>query len=155
MGGLVSIFRTVFNYKPQLRIKELSEFATLPTWGSKDAAGLDLYAAHDYVVKAGENEMIKTDLQIELPPGCYGRVASRSGLSWKHRIEAGAGVIDRDYRGPLNVVLNNLGKQDFEIKRGDRVAQLICERIERPNVQRVKDLESTKRGTQGFGSTGV
>lgn len=139
----------------KLLIKKLSEFATVPTKGSKLSAGYDLYAAYDYVIKAKGKEMVKTDLQIALPSGCYGRVAPRSGLAWKHSIDVGAGVIDEDYRGPVNVILFNFGESDFEIKRGDRVAQLICEKIEQTDVEEVGNLDSTERGDNGFGSTGV
>lgn len=138
-----------------LLVKKLSEFATLPTKGSKLAAGHDLYAAYDYVIKSKGKEMVKTDLQIAVPSGCYGRVAPRSGLTWKNFIDVGAGVIDEDYRGPVNVILFNFGDQDFEIKRGDRIAQLICERIENTEVKEASDLEDTDRGAGGFGSTGV
>lgn len=139
----------------KLLIKKLSDFATVPTKGSKLSAGYDLYAAYDYVIKARGKEMVKTDLQIALPTGCYGRVAPRSGLAWKHSIDVGAGVIDEDYRGPLNVILFNFSESDFEIKKGDRIAQLICEKIEHADIQEVMDLDSTERGTNGFGSTGV
>lgn len=135
--------------------KKLSEFATYPTRGSKTAAGLDLYAAYDYVIKSMGKEMIKTDISVAIPEGHYGRVAPRSGLAWKHSIDVGAGVIDEDYRGPLNVILFNFGDQDFEIKRGDRIAQLICEKISHPEVVGVDDLDKTERGANGFGSTGV
>eukprot|EP00250_Pteridium_aquilinum_P011891 c20371_g1_i2 orf=280-663(-) len=81
--------------------------------------------------------------------------APRSGLAWKHSIDVGAGVIDADYRGPVGVVLFNLSDQDFAIKSGDRVAQLILERIVTPEVLEVDDLEETGRGEGGFGSTGI
>lgn len=139
----------------KLIIKKLSEFATVPTKGSKLAAGYDLHAAYDHVIKAHGKEMVKTDLQIALPSGCYGRVAPRSGLAWKHFIDVGAGVIDEDYRGPVNVILFNFGDQDFQVKRGDRIAQLICEKIQHTEIEEVTDLESTERGANGFGSTGV
>lgn len=141
--------------QPKLFVKKLSEFATIPTKGSKVAAGYDLYAAYDYVVKAMDKEMIKTDLQIALPSGCYGRIAPRSGLAWKHSIDVGAGVVDEDYRGPVNVILFNFGRVDFEIKRGDRIAQLICEKIQQTDIEEVQDLNETERGANGFGSTGV
>ncbi|VDP23148.1 unnamed protein product [Schistosoma margrebowiei] len=92
---------------------------------------------------------------IELPEGCYGRVAPRSGLALKHGIDVGAGVIDRDYRGNLGVVLFNFGEQNFEIKKGDRVAQLICERIFCPELIECESLAETDRGSNGYGSTGV
>lgn len=139
----------------KLLIKRLSEYATLPSKGSKLSAGYDLYSAYDYVIKAKGKEMIKTDLQMALPAGCYGRVAPRSGLAWKNFIDVGAGVIDEDYRGPINVILFNFSDQDFEIKRGDRIAQLICEKIEQTEVCETSDLDDTERGSNGFGSTGV
>lgn len=139
----------------KLFVKKLTEFATVPSRGSKLAAGYDLYSAYDYVLKAKGKEMVKTDLQIALPSGCYGRVAPRSGLAWKHSIDVGAGVIDEDYRGPLNVILFNFADQDFEIKRGDRIAQLICEKIEQTEIQEAESLDDTDRGSNGFGSTGV
>lgn len=141
--------------QPKLFVKKLSEFATIPTKGSKVAAGYDLYAAYDYVVKAMDKEMVRTDLQIALPSGCYGRIAPRSGLAWKHSIDVGAGVVDEDYRGPVNVILFNFGRVDFEIKRGDRIAQLICEKIQQTDIEEVQDLNETERGANGFGSTGV
>lgn len=82
-------------------------------------------------------------------------VAPRSGLAWKHSIDVGAGVIDADYRGPLGVILFNHSDVDFEVKVGDRIAQLIIEKIMTPDVLEVDDLDSTTRGTGGFGSTGV
>ena len=81
--------------------------------------------------------------------------APRSGLAWKHSIDVGAGVIDADYRGPVGVILFNHSDQDFAVKAGDRVAQLILERIVTPDVMEVEDLESTTRGSGGFGSTGI
>jgi dUTP pyrophosphatase len=83
-----------------------------------------------------------------------GRIAPRSGLAAKHSIDTGAGVIDADYRGPLKVILFNFGDADFAIKQGDRIAQLIIERIYTPNVVVVEKLAETVRGEGGFGSTG-
>lgn len=87
--------------------------------------------------------------------GTGGLVAPRSGLAWKHSIDVGAGVIDADYRGPIGVILFNHSDVDFEVKPGDRIAQVIIERIMTPEVVEVLDLDSTVRGDGGFGSTGV
>ncbi|XP_043933559.1 deoxyuridine 5'-triphosphate nucleotidohydrolase, mitochondrial isoform X2 [Protopterus annectens] len=137
-----------------LKFKKLSENAYTPTRGSSKAAGYDLYSAYDYVIPAREKTVVKTDIQIALPPGCYGRVAPRSGLAAKYFIDVGAGVIDEDYRGNVGVVLFNFNKEAFEIKKGDRVAQLICERIFYPDLEEHENLEETERGEGGFGSTG-
>jgi dUTP pyrophosphatase len=90
-----------------------------------------------------------------LPNGVYGRVAPRSGLAVKHGIQVGAGVVDPDYTGEVKVVLFNHGDKDFEVKKGDRVAQLILERCETPEVEEVGTVEDTERGAGGFGSTGA
>uniref|UniRef100_A0A452E4G1 Deoxyuridine 5'-triphosphate nucleotidohydrolase n=1 Tax=Capra hircus TaxID=9925 RepID=A0A452E4G1_CAPHI len=138
----------------RLRFARLSEHATAPTKGSARAAGYDLYSAYDYTVPPMEKVLVKTDIQIALPSGCYGRVAPRSGLAAKHFIDVGAGVIDEDYRGNVGVVLFNFGKEKFEVKKGDRIAQLICERIFYPEIEEVQILDDTERGSGGFGSTG-
>ncbi|KAG6461674.1 deoxyuridine 5'-triphosphate nucleotidohydrolase [Manduca sexta] len=137
-----------------LKFTRLSVNAFEPVRGSEKAAGLDLKSAYDYVVPARGKEVVKTDLQIELPPGCYGRVAPRSGLAVKNFIDVGAGVIDEDYRGNVGVVLFNHSDSDFTVKKGDRIAQLICEKIDHPVLQEVSNLSATARAEGGFGSTG-
>ena len=122
--------------------------------GSPLSAGYDLYAAYDGVVPARGKTLVKTDLQIRVPHGSYGRVAPRSGLAVKHFIDVGAGVVDRDYTGNVGVVLFNHGQEDYVIKRGDRVAQLVCEKIAYPELEECRQLEETQRGQGGFGSTG-
>ncbi|NXK03576.1 DUT protein, partial [Herpetotheres cachinnans] len=138
----------------QLRFTKLSENACAPSRGSARAAGYDLYSAYDCVIPPMEKAVVKTDIQIALPSGCYGRIAPRSGLAAKHFIDVGAGVIDEDYRGNVGVVLFNFGKETFEVKKGDRIAQLICERIFYPELEEVQALDDTERGEGGFGSTG-
>lgn len=120
--------------RPVLRFAKLSENATVPTRGSARAAGYDLYSAYDYTVGPMDKAIVKTDIQIAVPHGCYGRVAPRSGLAAKHFIDVGAGVVDEDYRGNVGVVLFNFGKETFEVKKGERVAQLVCERICYPDL---------------------
>lgn len=93
-------------------------------------------------------------MSISVPPGTYGRIAPRSSLAWKNSLHVGAGVIDADYRGNVGVVLFNLSNEDFGIKQGDRIAQLILEKIVLAEVCEVSDLDETKRGSGGFGSTG-
>ncbi|NXM04541.1 DUT protein, partial [Tyrannus savana] len=141
-------------HSTRLRFTKLSENAFTPSRGSARAAGYDLYSAYDCVIPPMEKAVVKTDIQIALPSGCYGRVAPRSGLAAKHFIDVGAGVIDEDYRGNVGVVLFNFGKETFEVKKGDRIAQLICERIYYPELEEVEALDDTDRGEGGFGSTG-
>jgi dUTP pyrophosphatase len=138
----------------ELHFARLSEHAYEPTRGSEQAAGFDLRSAYEYTVPASGKAVVLTDIQIALPDGCYGRVAPRSGLAAKHFIDVGAGVIDQDYRGNVGIVLFNFGKEDFKVARGDRVAQLILERIFIPKLVEMKSLDDTDRGDGGFGSTG-
>ena len=98
--------------------------------------------------------IIPTDISISIPCGTYARIAPRSGLAAKHFIDVGAGVVDYDYRGPVGVVLFNFGDAEFQIKQGDRIAQLLLERIVNPQVVEVETLTDTVRGDGGFGSTG-
>ncbi|KAA0715310.1 Deoxyuridine 5'-triphosphate nucleotidohydrolase [Triplophysa tibetana] len=137
-----------------LKFAKLTENATTPSRGSNRAAGFDLYSAYDYTVGSMDKVVVKTDIQIAVPHGYYGRVAPRSGLAVKHFIDVGAGVVDEDYRGNLGVVLFNFGKETFEVKKGDRIAQLICERICYPELLELQTLDDTERGAGGFGSTG-
>ncbi|XP_057837323.2 deoxyuridine 5'-triphosphate nucleotidohydrolase isoform X2 [Cryptomeria japonica] len=138
-----------------LRVKKLSSNAVMPSRASPLAAGYDLSSAAACVVPARGKAMIPTDLSIAIPEGTYARVASRSGLAWKHCIDVGAGVIDADYRGPVAVILFNHSDHDFQVNSGDRIAQLIIEKILTPEVLEVDVLDSTVRGGGCLGSTGA
>ncbi|KAK8964529.1 hypothetical protein KSP40_PGU021491 [Platanthera guangdongensis] len=138
-----------------LKVKKLSPHAILPTRASLLSAGYDLSSAAEAKVKARSKALVPTDLSIAIPEGTYARIAPRSGLAWKHSIDVGAGVIDADYRGSIGVMLFNHSDADFEVKRGDRIAQMIIEKIMLPEVVEIDDLDSTVRGSGGFGSTGV
>ncbi len=140
---------------PALQVKLLSETAKAPTRGSEAAAGLDLYASEDNVVPPRGKALVKTGLQMRIPMGCYGRVAPRSGLALKKFIDVGAGVIDADYNGEVGVVLFNFSADEFVVKTGDRIAQLILERICMAPVVVVDAIDDTQRGAGGFGSTGT
>lgn len=137
-----------------LQVKICSENARVPSRGSTGAAGYDLYASVGVEIKAGSWGLIETDISIELPSNCYGRIAARSGLAIHHGIMIGAGVIDQDYKGMIKVVLFNWSSKDFNVKIGDRVAQLILEVIQTPRVEVVSSISTSARGGGGFGSTG-
>ncbi|XP_019869645.1 deoxyuridine 5'-triphosphate nucleotidohydrolase isoform X2 [Aethina tumida] len=141
--------------EPVLKYTKTVPEAHPPVRGSDKAAGYDLKSAFAYVVPAKGKEIIDTGIKIQLPEGCYGRIAPRSGLAAKNFIDVGAGVVDEDYRGILKVVLFNHGDNDFAVQPGDRIAQLICEKIYYPKLVEVKELTDTARGEGGFGSTGV
>jgi dUTP pyrophosphatase len=114
---------------PALQVKLLSSSAKTPTRGSPHAAGYDLYAAKEATVPRRGKVLVDLDISIAVPAGTYGRIAPRSGLASKHSIDTGAGVIDADYRGPVKVLLFNFSDEDFIVAVGERVAQLIVERV--------------------------
>ena len=138
----------------QLRVRLLSPNATVPKRGSNEAAGYDVYASDDGIVSARGKSVVPTGIAITVPNGTYGRLAPRSGLAVKNSISVGAGVVDRDFMGELKVILFNHSDVDFEFRKGDRIAQLILERIVTPDVVLVDELDATERGEGGFGSTG-
>ena len=109
----------------------------------------------DCSIPHGGRLLVGTGVAVVLPMNVYGRVAPRSGLTVKHGILVGAGVIDPDYTGEIKVALFNLGDAPFEIKKGDRIAQLILERCETPYVREITEIRETERGSGGFGSTGT
>ena len=134
-------------------VRLLHEGAKLPARGSEGAAGYDVSAVADGVVPARGRALVGTGIAVRVPPDHYARVAPRSGLTARHGIDVGAGVIDSDYTGEVKVALFNHGDEPFSFKAGDRVAQLIFERISTPELRVVAALEDTARGHGGFGST--
>ena len=126
----------------------------LPEYSSLGAAGADLYANEAVTLGPGERHAVATGLRIEIPPGHAGLVWPRSGLAVRHGIDTLAGVIDSDYRGEVRVVLVNHGQQPFTIEPGDRIAQLVLQKIERAVFTSASELAGSVRGEGGFGSTG-
>ena len=135
------------------KVKLNYEDAQPPTRGSNEAAGYDLYSHESETVVPKQIKLIDTGISIKVPEGTYGRIAPRSSVS-KKGILINAGVIDRDYRGPVKVMVHNLSNNDYIIKKNDRIAQLILEQIKTPPVELVEELDNTDRGEGGFGSTG-
>lgn len=137
-----------------LYVKKFVSHAMMPRKGRYGDAGWDLSSAEDTVVPARSWKLIDTGIGITVPDGTYGRVAPRSGVSTKG-ISVNAGVIDKTYTGPVKVLLVNHGENEFFIKEGDRIAQLILEKIvEDCDVVQVDELKETVRGNGGFGSSG-
>jgi dUTP pyrophosphatase len=126
----------------------------LPQYSSPDCAGADLFAAQAAEIPPAGRVAIATGISVELPAGHVGLVWPRSGLAVRHGIDTLAGVIDADYRGEVRVVLVNHGAEPFRIAAGDRVAQLLIQKIERVRFVRAATLSETQRGAGGFGSTG-
>lgn len=130
----------------------------LPTYQSPHASGFDLLAdvSEQKVLKNGERTLIPTGISVEIPPGFEAQIRPRSGLALRQGISMvnAPGTIDADFRGEVQVILINHGKEDFVIKRGDRVAQMVICPVMRAEIIEVTELSQTQRGTGGFGSTG-
>ena len=130
----------------------------LPQRATPQAAGYDLRsAAPDFALAPGEIRLVPTGLVMELPEGVECQVRPRSGLALKHGITFpnSPGTIDPDYRGEVSVILQNTGRKSFNVRRGERIAQLVFHRFLTPEVVEVTELSETGRGEGGFGSTGV
>ena len=141
-----------------IRIKKLSPNATLPSYGSAEAAGADLYACLDECVPiaAGKTVFIPTGIALEVPVGCAGLIYARSSLGTKRGLAPAnkVGVIDSDYRGQVMVALHNHGQEDQVVQPNERIAQLLITPVFTPGFVEVDDLSDTTRGDGGFGSTG-
>ena len=137
----------------RIRVKKLHKNAILPTYGSAEAAGADLYACleQEITVAPGETVWIPTGLAMEIPKGCAGLVYARSGLACKKGLAPAnkVGVIDSDYRGPVTVVLHNHGNQPQTIAHGERIAQMVITPVLTPAYEAVDDLTDTGRGQGG------
>ena len=141
-----------------VRVKKLHPNAVLPTYGSQEAAGADLYACLEETVtiQPGETAWIPTGIALEVPKGCAGLVFARSSLGAKRGLAPAnkVGVIDSDYRGEIRVVLLNHSKEAQTVGNGERVAQFVITPVLTPVYEEVEELTDTSRGTGGFGSTG-
>lgn len=128
-----------------------------PKYQTKDSAGCDLESAEDVVIPPGEWAAVPTGLYIEIPPRFMGMVCPRSGLALKYGVTVlnGPGIIDPDYRGEVKVLLINHGKQEYSVKKGDRIAQLIFAPAGQATLLDTESLTATERGEKGFGSTGI
>jgi len=129
----------------------------LPKYAREDDAGLDLHAAADVALAPGARALVPTGLALAIPPGFAGFVLPRSGLALRHGVTLlnTPGLIDAGYRGELQVLLVNLGDMPVKLSRGDRIAQLVVQRVEHVTLTPVAELPSSTRGAGGFGSTGV
>ena len=139
------------------KVSKISPNAVIQVRGTIGAAGYDISACEPKIVPARSWKLIDAGIAIQIPSDCYARVAPRSGLALKKGIDVGAGVIDSDYRNSIGVILFNHSDQPFEVNVGDRIAQLIFEKIYTPDLEEVdySELTVTVRDKNGFGSTGI
>lgn len=144
--------------QPLLKFKRLphGKDLTIPTYTNSGAVGMDVVAAEDASLKHGETVMIATGFAAELPEGYELQVRSRSGLAAKHGVFVtnGPGTIDPDYRGEIKILLSRINRGHYQVKRGDRIAQLVLAPVVRAITQEVEALSTTDRNDGGFGSTG-
>lgn len=157
MGGLAGSRKENEIMNP-IRVMKLKNNAILPTYGSSEAAGADLYACLDetIVIRPGESVFVPTGLAMEIPKGYAGLIYARSGLACKRGLAPAnkVGVVDSDYRGEFMVVLHNHGDAAQQIAHGERIAQLVITPVFTPGFSEVETLSDTQRSTGGFGSTG-
>ena len=144
---------SVITYSP-MYVKKLNEKGQIPFRGSDLAAGVDLHASKEVCIPPLTRKTVRTGIAIAIPENTYARIVPRSGLAAKHSLDVGAGVLDADYRGELKVLLINHASTPFTVKEGDRIAQLILEKVKLSDPMEVDSLEETSRGEAGFGSTG-
>ncbi|MGB9741694.1 MAG: dUTP diphosphatase [candidate division WOR-3 bacterium] len=142
--------------KIKVKILRLNNQTPLPYQATPAAAGYDLTAAEDTIIKSHSFGIVSTGIALELPPGVEAQVRPRSGLAFHHGIGVlnSPGTIDPDYRGEIKVILFNASNQDFSIKAGDRIAQLVFSRILPVEFEETGHLSPTKRNQGGFGHTG-
>ena len=143
----------------KVKILPHGEGLPLPQYMTAHAAGMDVVAAvlNDFTLKPGECKLVPTGLQLEIPEGYEVQIRPRSGLALKNQITLlnSPGTIDADYRGEVGVIMMNLGKNDFVIKRGDRIAQAVVAEVIQAKLEIVEAVSATTHGAGGFGSTGV
>jgi dUTP pyrophosphatase len=141
-----------------IRIDDSTRDISLPAYATEGSAGMDICAAvpADLVIKPGETALVPTGFAIALPAGYEAQVRPRSGLAVKHQVGIlnSPGTIDSDYRGEVKIILTNFGKQDFVVKRGERIAQLVIAKYVRVSWEETRTLDDTTRGAGGFGHTG-
>jgi dUTP pyrophosphatase len=140
----------------RLSVRRLDPGLPLPSYARPDDAGLDLHAVSDVVIEAGGRALVGTGIAVAIPPGHAGFVLPRSGLALRHGVTVlnTPGLIDPGYRGEVKVLLVNHGQQPARLARGDRIAQLVLQRLEPAELVEVDELPVSERGPGGFGSTG-
>lgn len=141
----------------KIEIVRLDKELPLPQYKTEQSAGLDLLAREDLLIKKGEIKLVPTGISIALPDGYEAMIRPRSGLALKYGITLlnTPGTIDADYRGEIGAIVANFGNEDFLVKRGMRIAQMVINKYEKVQWLEVDALEDTERGNKGFGSTGL
>jgi dUTP pyrophosphatase len=137
-----------------VKIKKMKENAIIPEYAHTGDAAMDLFSAEDCVVASGERKLIMTGIAMALPEGYFASIRDKSGLAYKKGITTLGGVIEYTYRGEYGVVMLNTGDEDFGIKVGDKIAQVVIQPVATAEVESVEELDETDRGDGAWGSTG-
>jgi len=137
----------------KVKVKNLGG-GKLPSYAHDGDAGMDFHSTEDVTLKPGERHAFATKIAIEIPYGHVGLVWDKSGLSRKHGLKSLGGVVDSTYRGEIFITLVNTGTEAYEVKKGDKIAQMLIQKVEHVEIEESDDLSDTQRGDKGFGSTG-
>ncbi len=137
-----------------IKIKKLNPEAKIPRYAHPGDAGMDFFALEEVRLEPGERTKVKTGVAMEIPESFVGLIWDKSGLSTSHGLKTLAGVVDAGYRGEVQIGMINLSAEAYEIKKHDKVAQMLIQSIEFPELEEVEELSNTSRGAGGFGSTG-
>jgi len=136
-----------------IQVMKMAAKATLPSRGSRLSAGHDSYTLEEVLIPARGQKLVRTGIVIGIPQRTYARIAPRSGLAYKESIGIGGGVIDADYRGDVKLIMMNHGNKGYQVQEGDRIAQMIIEKIDTSGMMEVDSLQITDRGNKGFGTS--
>lgn len=139
----------------KIKIKRLDKDLEIPKYSRNGDAALDIRSAESLILKTDERKIIKSGVVIVVPEGYVGLVWDRGGMAAKHGIHTMAGVLDSNYRGELMIVLKNLSEKDFEIRKGDRIAQLVIQPVLNAETEEIEHLDETERGEGRFSSSGI
>jgi dUTP pyrophosphatase len=146
----------VMNDSPKILVKILKPEAQLPKKLDKGSSGFDLFSIEDKILFPGERSLFKLGIALEIPEGFEAQIRSRSGLCLKHGILVlnSPGTIDSSYRGEIGIILYNTSQKKYQIQKGDRIAQMVFQKVPEVSLVQTEEIKSTERGANGFGSTG-
>lgn len=139
----------------KIKLKKIDSEAKLPQAALEGDAGLDIFSNEDLVLQPGERKSVKTGLAVKIPLGYVGLIWDKGGISHKNGIKTLGGVMDSNYIGEWQIGLVNLSQEEYLIRKGDKIAQALFQKVEIPEMELVETLEETSRGERGFGSTGL
>jgi len=139
----------------KIKFKKLNKNAIIPSFSYEGDAGMDIYCDSDFTFEPGKIISVSTGISMELPKSYVALIWDRSGLAFKNGIKTMGGVLDSGYRGEIKVIMINLSKDELAIKKGSRIAQMLIQKYEVPEIEVVKELSDSERSSGGFGSSGI